>query len=89
MRRITWIFLTDVFRQTVNNLQRDGTLWRWRTWASAARHMLGREGLLRKSWAPWRAYFRPAFHPSQQSSVLSESWLRDNTVLVQPVRRPT
>lgn len=89
MRRITWIFLTDVFRQTVNNLRRDGTLWRWSTWSSAARHMLGRNGLLRQSRAPWRAYFKPGFHPNQQSSALSESWLRDNTALVQPVRPAT
>ena len=30
-RRITWIFATDVLRQTVNNLHHDGTLWQWRT----------------------------------------------------------
>ena len=89
MRRITWVFLTDVFRQTVNNLRCDRTLWRWRSWYSAARHMLGRNGLLRQSWAPWRAYFKPGFHPSQQSSALSERWVRDNTSLVQPVRRAT
>ena len=81
MRRITLVFLTDTLRQTVNNLKRDGTLWRWSTWRSAARHMLGREGLLRRSFTPWRAYFRPDFHPSQQSSDLSQNWLRDNSRL--------
>jgi hypothetical protein len=81
MRRVTLIFLTDTLRQTVNNLRRDGTLWRWSTWRSAARHMLGREGLLRRSFSPWRAYFRRDFHPSQQSSDLSGNWLRDNTDL--------
>ncbi len=34
-RRVTLIFLGDTLRQTVANLQRDGTLWRWRTWKSA------------------------------------------------------
>lgn len=78
MRRITLVFLTDTLRQTVNNLQRDGTLWRWSTWRSAARHMLGRDGLLRQTFKPWRAYFRRDFHPDQQSSELSAHWLRDN-----------
>jgi len=75
---VTLIFLTDTLRQTAANLRRDGTLWRWSTWRSAARHMLGHEGLLRLSFKPWRAYFRPDFHPSQQSSDLSEDWLRRN-----------
>lgn len=78
MRRVTLIFLTDTLRQTAENLRRDGTLWRWSTWRSAARHMLGRNGLLRLSFKPWRAYFRTDFHPSQQSSDLSEDWLRRN-----------
>ncbi len=78
MRRITLVFLTDTLCQTVNNLKRDGTLWRWSTWRSAARHMLGRDGLLRQSFKPWRAYFRRDFHPNQQSSELSADWLRDN-----------
>ena len=85
MRRVTGIFLSDVLRQTLDNLRRDGTLWRWSTWISAARHMLGRDGLLRRSWAPWRAYFQPQFHPSQQSSALSEDWLRHNSTLYQAV----
>ncbi len=78
MRRITLVFLTDTLRQTANNLRRDGTLWRWNTWRSGARHMLGRSGLLRQTFKPWRAYFRRDFHPDQQSSDLSANWLRDN-----------
>lgn len=81
MRRVTLIFLGDTLRQTIDNLRRDGTLWSWRTWRSAARHMLGREGLLRQSYKPWRAYFRPNFHPSQQTSDRSADWLRDNADL--------
>lgn len=78
MRRITLVFLTDTLRQTVNNLRRDGTLWRRSTWRSGARHLLGRHGLLRQTFKPWRAYFRADFHPDQQSSTLSTDWLRDN-----------
>ena len=89
MRRVTGIFLSDVLRQTIDNLRRDGTLWRWNTWASGAHHMLGRNGLMRQSWAPWRAYFKPGFHPSEQSSALSERWLLDNMALYQRVSPAT
>ncbi|MEZ5663197.1 MAG: metal-dependent hydrolase [Burkholderiaceae bacterium] len=78
MRRVTVIFLSDTLRQTISNLARDGSLWRGSTWRSAWKHMLGRDGLLRCSWRPWRAYFRRNFHPSQEESDLSERWLRDN-----------
>jgi uncharacterized protein len=81
MRRITLIFLADTLRQTLNNLWRDGSLWRLSTWRSGWRHMLGTDGLLRASWRPWRAYFRADFHPNQQSSDLSRLWLRDNATL--------
>jgi predicted metal-dependent hydrolase len=78
MRRVTVIFLVDTLRQTVNNLHRDGSLWRRSTWHSAARHLLGREGLLTVSFKHWRDYFKPDFHPNQQGSELANQWLRDN-----------
>lgn len=78
MRRVTVIFLVDTLRQTVNNLRRDGRLWRWNTWRSAARHLLGREGLFTVSFRHWRDYFSPDFHPNQQSSDLANQWLHDN-----------
>lgn len=81
MRRITLIFLTDTLRQTAHNLRRDGTLWQWRTWSSGVRHLLGRGGLLRASLRPWLAYFRHDFHPSEQSSDLSATWLREHSSL--------
>jgi predicted metal-dependent hydrolase len=84
-RRITLVFLGDVLRQTVGNLRRDGTLWRWRTWASAARTLFGRGGLVRESWRPWRAYLRRDFHPSQQGSDRSERWLADHRDAYTPV----
>lgn len=85
MRRVTVIFLSDTLRQTANNLRRDGTLWRWATWVSGTRHLLGREGLLRQCFSPWRAYFRRDFHPGQQHSDLSARWLADNTSAYQAV----
>jgi len=89
MRRVTWIFFTDTLRQTASNLRRDGTLWRWSTWRSGMQHLLERQGLLRQSFAPWRAYFRRDFHPSQQCSDLSENWLREHRNLFAQVGTST
>lgn len=88
MRRVTFIFLTDTLRQTVNNLRRDGTLWRWGTWTSAARFLFGRRGMFRSNVRPWRDYFNAGFHPGQKPSDLSSTWLSENrsayTVIGQP-----
>lgn len=77
-RRITIVFLADTLRQTVNNLRRDGTLWKWSTWKSAASYLFGKRGLIRETYGPWRDYKRSDFHPSQHDASLSERWLRDN-----------
>ena len=77
-RRITLIFLGDTLRQTVDNLRRDGTLWAWSTWKSAASCLFGRRGLVRCAYRPWKAYLRRDFHPSQQDSSASRAWLRAN-----------
>jgi predicted metal-dependent hydrolase len=77
-RRVTLIFLGDTLRQTVANLRRDGALWRWRTWMSAALWLFGKRGLLRASLKPWYAYFRQDFHPRQQESGRARRWLEDN-----------
>lgn len=85
MRRITTVFLIDTLRQTLNNLHRDGTLWRWRTWTSGASYLFGRRGLIRQTWQPWREYFRRDFHPSQQDSRASRDWLAGNRDRYVPV----
>jgi len=77
-RRITTVFLGDTLRQTVNNLRRDGTLWKWSTWKSAASCLFGKRGLIRQSYKPWRDYLRRDFHPSQQDSAPAERWLADH-----------
>ena len=77
-RRITKIFLVDTLRQTVNNLRRDGTLWKWSTWKSAASYLFGKRGLIRLTYKPWRDYLRPDFHPSQQDASISQRWLADH-----------
>lgn len=77
-RRITFIFLGDTLRQTISNLHRDGTLWKWKTWKSAASYLFGKRGLIRSTYKPWREYLRKDFHPEQQESDLSRRWLTDN-----------
>jgi len=78
MRRVTTLFWAHALQQTLRNLRRDRTLWKWSTWKSAAVHLLGRRGLVRQTYGPWREYFREDFHPSQMKSALHEEWLRDN-----------
>ena len=85
MRRVTFFFLADTLRQTVDNLQRDGTLWQWRTWKSGASYLFGRRGLVTLTFRPWLAYFRRDFHPSQQDSSASVAWLREHADSFVPV----
>lgn len=77
-RRVSGFFAIDLMRQTVRNLQHDRELWRPATWRSAARFLFGREGLLRNTCAPWRAYLRPGFHPTQHDAAPARQWLRNN-----------
>jgi hypothetical protein len=78
-KRITFIFLSDLLRQTVNNLYHDGTLWKWSTWKSAASFLFGKRGMISLTYKPWRAYKRPDFHPNQLGSDLSREWLNNHT----------
>jgi predicted metal-dependent hydrolase len=84
-KRITWVFLADTLRQTVSNLRRDGTLWRWRTWTSAASYLFGRRGLIRQTYGPWRDYKRIDFHPGQHDASASVQWLRSHGDQFTPV----
>ena len=87
-RRVTVMFLGDLMRQTVDNLRHEKQLWKWATWKSAARILLGRGGLLRGNLAGWRQYLRSDFHPDQQDSSLSARWLADNGAQFTPVGAP-
>jgi predicted metal-dependent hydrolase len=69
----------------LDNLRRDGTLWRWSTWKSAASSLFGRHGLVRQSIGPWRDYKRADFHPSQHDSSNSERWLVEHSDRFTPV----
>lgn len=77
-RFVSLFFSLDVLRQTASILRHDGMLWRWRTWASGARFLFGRDGLVRCSFAMWRAYLRPDFHPSQHDGRAAQAWLREH-----------
>ncbi|MBL8340433.1 MAG: metal-dependent hydrolase [Rubrivivax sp.] len=87
-RIVSFNFVLDTARQTVNNLWRDGTLFKPGTWASAWRTLFGREGLVRCSVKPWREYLRPTFHPQQGDGSGGQRWLAANAALVPPVRQP-
>lgn len=85
MKRVTTLFLMETLRQTVKNLHRDGTLWKWSTWKSAASYLFGKCGLVRETYAPWREYFRRDFHPEQQGSGAAARWLQDHSDQYVPV----
>ena len=70
---------------TVNNLNRDGTLWKWSTWRSAASYLFGKRGMIRQTVQPWRDYKRRDFHPSQHDSTPSQRWLADYSDRYTPV----
>lgn len=84
-RRITLLFVGDALRQTVHNLHREGQLWRWRTWVSAAGFLFGRNGLVRGSFRPWRDYFRSGFHPAQHDARAAGEWLAANRAAYEPL----
>ena len=85
MRTVTLFFLTDTLRQTVANLRRDGTLWKWSTWKSAGSYLFGKRGLVTLTYKPWKEYFRRDFHPNQQDSSASVRWLQEHSDRFVPV----
>ena len=88
-RRITWVFIADLTRQTLHNLWRDGSLFRPSTWRSAARTLFGRDGLVRKTRAPWRAYLRASFHPNDLHTARAAHWLSEHAQRYTPVKPVT
>lgn len=85
---VSFNFVADVLRQTVNNLWHDGTLFKPGTWASAWRTLFGKEGLVRCGFGAWRAYLRPDFHPLHGDGSSGQRWLAANAELAPPVRQP-
>jgi predicted metal-dependent hydrolase len=84
-RRVIWythvsiLLALDIFIQTVDNLRRDGQLWKWRTWSSAMRTWLGRGGIFWHLLGPSLGYLRPSFHPWQHDNrALYRRWLDEH-----------
>lgn len=75
---VTFMLLLDLTLQTVLNLWHDRSLLRWSTWASGARLLFARDGLLRSNYRGWLAYQSSEFHPDQHDAKLSEQWLTAN-----------
>ncbi|MFM7025925.1 MAG: metal-dependent hydrolase [Limnohabitans sp.] len=83
-------FMLDALRQTLNNLWHDRSLHKLSTWRSGMRFLFGRHGLVRRVWAPVKAYRRADFHPTQVGdSTLARHWLSRNAARWTPVGAPT
>jgi predicted metal-dependent hydrolase len=87
-RIVSWHFATDLLRQTLHNLWRDGGWWRPGTWSSAASSLFGRHGLVRLGLPAWRRYLRADFHPEQGDGSAGARWLTANAGLAPAVGRP-
>jgi len=68
-------FTTDVLRQTVLNLRRDGTLWKASTWRSGWHLWFGADGLVRRLFSPWLRYYAASFHPREHGGSAGPAWL--------------
>jgi uncharacterized protein len=84
---VTWHFATDLLRQTLHNLWRDGTWWQASTWASAGRTLFGRQGLMRFLMPRWKDYLRADFHPSQGDGQPGAAWLVAHATLAPALHR--
>ena len=79
MISVSVFFLTDLLRQTINNLWHDGSLFKASTWRSAWRHLFAKEGLFTFSFADWKKYFSADFHPSEHDDQLSRQWIQTHS----------
>src|SRR5690606_38301447 len=86
--RISWFFATDLARQTLDNLARDGQLWKLETWVSGASFLFGRRGLVWQTARPWSNYLRADFHPGKQDDRLARAWLEAHADQYRVVREP-
>lgn len=86
-RYALWLFTLESVRQTTHNLWRDGSLFKPRTWLSAAAFLLGRRGVVWACAGPLWAYTRRGFHPWQHDNrTLAEQWLAANEAALRVVK---
>jgi predicted metal-dependent hydrolase len=83
---VTLYFVSDLTRQTLHNLWRDGHWWRLSTWSGAWRLLFGRDGVVRHTRGPWRRYLAADFHPSEGDAAPGTRWLADHADLATPVQ---
>jgi len=68
----TFFFLLGLFVNLTVLLYKDGSLWRWSTWATGLRFLFGpRQGFLVRPMRDWLAFFKPGFHPWKQHRDLN------------------
>ena len=85
---VTFHFCTDLLRQTLHNLWRDGSWRQARTWAQGWRFLFSRQGLVPALWAPWHDYRRADFHPAQRANPEALQWLAQHADTYVPVQQP-
>jgi uncharacterized protein len=80
-RRVLWYLIIsialmiDLHIQTTVSLVNDGSLWRPRTWANAARFWFTRPGVVWQVLPMWLSYFSPKFHPWNHDNLnVLEAW---------------
>lgn len=86
-RLVSWHFATDLMRQTLHNLWRDGSWKHSATWSSAWRTLFGPHGLVRTQWRGWRRYAAGDFHPAEGDDRKAQRWLAEHAALAPPVAR--
>jgi predicted metal-dependent hydrolase len=75
MRRSTLFLTWDILHGVRHILKCDGKLWSAKVWFSGLRFLFGKQGVLRGTLAPYRAFFREDFHPWQEdTSDLITQW---------------
>jgi predicted metal-dependent hydrolase len=83
---------SEIFEGTEPRLR---TMWQWhaaeeaehrctafdvyKAWKSGYQLLLSKDGLFRSNIGHWKAYKKADFHPAQQSDLLSQQWLQNNT----------
>lgn len=85
---VSWHFCTDLLRQTLHNLWRDGSWRQPGTWLQGWRCLFGRQGLVPALWAPWHDYRRADFHPAQRENAEALQWLARHADCYTPVQQP-
>jgi|AntAceMinimDraft_11_1070367.scaffolds.fasta_scaffold00159_26 hypothetical protein len=67
----TFFFLLGLFVNLTVLLYKDGSLWKWSTWKTGFKFLLGpRHGFLTRPFFDWLAFFKPGFHPWKQHKDL-------------------